>query len=188
MQFAAVPAGTAAPAALTLRGGDHDVEVPSNNNYVKFLGDAHQVTDHPVNANTKVTQWSSLAGVVVEYMYTTDSNVLDTGITAGVPGVAPLDAAFTYLTQDMNASQMTESEFRASADALIASLDLDSMPAALLLLPAGIHATEAPFGALGGGPTLWRRSGTFRNLAEEQPQRPGPVSYTHLTLPTIPLV
>ena len=38
MDFAAVPPGTAAPAALTLRGPDHDLELAPADDFVTAVG------------------------------------------------------------------------------------------------------------------------------------------------------
>ena len=84
-----------------------------------------------------------------------------------------VDAAFNYITQGWNNVPYTEEEFRGSAEALMASLDYTNMPPALMLLPAGLFAVDAPGGALGGNATLFRRSGTIQQAATPVPLQPG---------------
>ena len=50
---------------------------------------------------------------------------------------------------------MTETEFRACAEAVVAGLDFANMPAALMLVPASLMPTEPPAGALSGQATLY---------------------------------
>ena len=100
MDFAPVPAGTLPPVALTLRGGDPDVEAPAASAYIALLGDAH----HARNAagNRKAVDYSSVAGTVVNYLFTADPAVLSLGVSAEAIGPARLDAAFAFLTQNMS--------------------------------------------------------------------------------------
>ena len=51
MDFSAVPAGTAAPAALALRGADHDVEFAVASRFNSILGDAVNATNAAATLN-----------------------------------------------------------------------------------------------------------------------------------------
>ena len=53
MDFSAVPAGTAAPAALALCAADHDVEFAVASRFNSILGDAVNATNAAAVANTK---------------------------------------------------------------------------------------------------------------------------------------
>ena len=77
MNFTAVPAGTAAPAALVLRGADHDLEFPSASPLNMILGDALHATNAAV-ANTKAIPYSDLAGLITSFLFTSDAVVLAT--------------------------------------------------------------------------------------------------------------
>ena len=83
MQFEAVPAGTAAGAALTLRGGDHSIEVPVVHSLHVSLGVALQSIDAAV-AGRKVMPYSGVAGAVGGYFFTDDPAVLSLPIHANV--------------------------------------------------------------------------------------------------------
>ena len=48
--------------------------------------------------------WSSVAGLIVDYMFTIDPAVLALGVHAEAVTPAALDAAFAYLTQNMTAA------------------------------------------------------------------------------------
>ena len=56
MQFGAVPAGTLAPAALLLRGADHDVEYSGGTAYARALGATHLERNLGVFSNTVFMQ------------------------------------------------------------------------------------------------------------------------------------
>ena len=84
MRFDTVPAGTLPPAALALRGSDHDLVMATNHVYQRILGNAH-ATQNGAAANTKVGKWSRVAGAVVGYMFTSDQAVLDSGAHLSVP-------------------------------------------------------------------------------------------------------
>ena len=53
MQFAPVPAGTAAPAALALRGADPDVEYPVGSPYDNMRSVSHNATNAVATQNHK---------------------------------------------------------------------------------------------------------------------------------------
>ena len=78
MQFQAVPAGTSAAQALVLRGGDPEVEMPANCNYLRMLGDAQRATAGAGNA--RLIKYSSVAGTILNYMCTADSTFLGYGL------------------------------------------------------------------------------------------------------------
>ena len=173
MQFSAVPAGTLAPAALQLRGADPDVEHPAGSPYIAMMGATHNARAAVAANNFRATSWSATAGTIVNYMFTDDQAVLATSNITSVVDLAAIDAAFNYITQGWNNVPYTEEEFRGSAEALMASLDYTNMPPALMLLPAGLFAVDAPGGALGGNATLFRRSGTIQQAATPVPLQPG---------------
>ena len=116
MQFAPVPAGTLPAAALAMRGGDPDVEFPTGSPFDVMLGTALNAYNAVATANHKAVPYSAVAGVIVTYMYSDDAAALARALTGDVPGVAELDAAFTYITQNWNAAAMTQEEFRESAE------------------------------------------------------------------------
>ena len=97
MQFQAVPAGTTAAQALTIRGGDPEVEMTSNHNYFKMLGDAQRATFGAGNA--RFVKYSSVAGTILNFMFTSDATFLGYGAIAEAVDPAELNTAFQFLTQ-----------------------------------------------------------------------------------------
>ena len=67
MDFSAVPAGTLPAAALTLRGGDPDIEVAANSDFAKCQAKALAARTVAAAPNAKAFFWSSVAGLIVDY-------------------------------------------------------------------------------------------------------------------------
>ena len=78
MDFPAVPAGTAAAAALAIRGADHDLEFAAASKLNIVLGNAVNATDAVAHANFKAAPYSDLAGLITGFLFTTDAAVLAT--------------------------------------------------------------------------------------------------------------
>ena len=76
MDFTAVPAGTAAPAALVLRGADHDVEFAVASRFNSILGDAVNAANAAGVANAKAAPYSDVAGLITSFLFTADAAVL----------------------------------------------------------------------------------------------------------------
>ena len=76
MDFPAVPAGTAAAAALAIRGADHDLEFAATSKLNAVLGNAVNATDAVAHANFKAAPYSDLAGLITGFLFTTDAAVL----------------------------------------------------------------------------------------------------------------
>ena len=163
MNFSTVPPGTPAPAALILRGGDHDIEYLGGTAYANALGATH-LQRIAAGANTFGTPYSSCAGAAVEFMLTNDAGVLASFHTQIHVLPAKLQAAYAYLLSQpqLQAAPLSEAEFRAGGEAILASLDLSAPPAALCLTAGDIGINEPPAG--GAGP--WRRAGLVQHLAE----------------------
>ena len=157
MDFTAVPAGTPAATALTMRGGDPDIEVLATSDFAKCQAKAMAARTLPATPASRNFFWSSVAGLIVDYMFTIDPAVLALGVHAEAVTPAALDAAFAYLTQNMTVTEMTEEELRESFEAVVGALDHANMPAALLLVPASFITLEVPLPPLGGAATLYRR-------------------------------
>ena len=92
-----------------MRGGDPDVEMTTNDNYFKFLGNAQNAL--ALAGNVRSIKYSSVAGVIVNYMFSNDAAFLALALHSNVIDLPALQAAFTYLTQNMNVSAMSEEEF-----------------------------------------------------------------------------
>ena len=107
MDFSAVPAGTAAPAALALRGADHDVEFAVASRFNAILGDALNATNALGVANTKAVAYSDLAGAITCFLFTSDAAVLSSVLWQNVISPAKLQAAFTYLTQNFSVAPLS---------------------------------------------------------------------------------
>ena len=100
MDFSAVPAGTAAAAALALRGADHDIEFAATSKINVVLGDALNATDAVAHANYKAAPYSDVAGLITSFLFTSDAAVLAAILWQDVISPAKLEAAFTYLSHN----------------------------------------------------------------------------------------
>ena len=74
MDFVAVPAGTAAPQALVLRGPDHDADLAAGDSFDTVLGDALEARVAP--GNRKRIPYSSVSGMLSGHLFTRDPAVL----------------------------------------------------------------------------------------------------------------
>ena len=92
MDFTAVPAGKPAATALTMRGGDPDIEVLATSDFAKCQAKALSARTLPATPASRNFFWSSVAGLIVEYMYTLDPAVLSLGVHAEAVTPAALDA------------------------------------------------------------------------------------------------
>ena len=136
MDFVPVPAGTAAAAALTLRGADADLDFAAGDSVETAFADLLRIR-HVVGGRRRLS-YSSFSGVLSGYLYTNDAVVLNSLVTTHVPGVAKLRALWLYFIAngvDATAS-LTHEEFTTSADAVVERLDLTNLPAAFLLTAA----------------------------------------------------
>ena len=118
MDFTAVPAGTLPAAALTLRGGDPDIEVAAASDFAKCQAKAMAARTLAAAPNVRNFFWSSVAGLIVEFMFVSDPAVLTLGVHLQAVAPAALGAAFTHLTQAMTVTEMTEEELRESFEAV----------------------------------------------------------------------
>ena len=70
MDFVAVPAGTAAPQALALRGPDHDADLATGDAFDSVLGDALDARAAP--CNRKRIPYSLVSGMLSGHLFTRD--------------------------------------------------------------------------------------------------------------------
>ena len=92
MQFAAVPPGTLPAAAFGIRGPDHDIEVPNGAPFSIALGNA--LSSRPATIpGSRAIPYSSVAGALAGYLFTTDTTLLARAVQTYVPDPAKLQAA-----------------------------------------------------------------------------------------------
>ena len=131
MDFEAVPAGTDAPTALTLRGPDHVLEVAPTDSFAVLYND----TLKAVNVGgTLHFKYADVAGVLMRGAFTTDTNVL-TGLVHGrVPSPAFLRNLYLRMVHDglPDDAALTMSESDKAIEEVLAGLDLSSLHASYL--------------------------------------------------------
>ena len=98
VQFTPVPAGTLPPAALQMRGPDHDVQYSTAISLHTVLSDALVSRNAPVAAH-RLASYSSFGGALASFSFTSDAAVLFHALHDAVVDPGKLLAIFTWLTQ-----------------------------------------------------------------------------------------
>ena len=97
-QFTPVPAGGGVPAALQVRGLDHDIQYGTGISLHTVLSDALVSRNAPVAAH-RLASYSSFGGALASFSFTSDSAVLFHALHDVVVDPAQLLAIFAWLTQ-----------------------------------------------------------------------------------------
>ena len=179
MDFTPVPVGTLAPQALVLRGGDHELQYQSTDSFHTVASKTLYSRDGPV-ANAILARYSRVGGLLGSYFFTSDPGVLHALIHLGVVAPLKLRALWLRLVHDgmPDDAALDSHEFHATAESIVAGLDITALDPAYLLLAADILPTQVSVAVAAG--TIWLRSGQFVSLCEPVPDTAGLYRLRHL--------
>ena len=165
MDFTPVPAGTLAPAALVLRGSDHEVQFQSADSFHTVTSTTLYARDGPV-ANSKLARYSRVGGLLAGYFFTSDPGVIHALLHRKVVGPIKLRALWLRLVHDglPDDAALDSREFHAAAESIVTGLDFSALDPAYLLLAGDLRDTQVS--AHAAAATVWLRSGQFISLCE----------------------
>ena len=160
MDVTPLPAATLPPAALAMRGPDHDLVYGVANDFCVTHHEAVAGRQGAV-ANERLAPYSRVAGSLVQGLFTRDPAVLAHMAHGGVIGPARLRTHHAQLMADgLALIGYTESEWIAAREYHYESMDLSNIPAAHLVVIADFVGTQphvvqgGAAGAARAAPTL----------------------------------